>query len=330
MLESALLVAVVIATLGFAFTNGFHDASNSVATAVATGALTPRSAVVLAAFMNFLGAAVSTSLAWTISLGLIHPNHGSDGLVLLLAGVVGAIGWNLLTWWWGMPSSSSHALFAGLAGAALLSPGVLDFEHLASAVVLPLLISPVIGLVLALVGILAVHRFWHDADVRTLNPGFRYAQVLSGSAVAFGHGLQDAQKSMAVVLLALTLVDAGDTGAAPWVIVGCALAIALGTLSGGWRVTRTLARRIAPMDPARGFVAEAVSAGVLAVAALALRVPVSTTHTLVSAIVGTGVGLGVHTVQWNVVLRMVLVWVATPLAAAGLALLVRLVLLPVG
>nr|NLD40280.1 inorganic phosphate transporter [Actinomycetales bacterium] len=329
--DPALVAVVVAATLGFAFTNGFHDASNSVATTVTTRALTPRAAILLAAVMNAVGALLSTALARVVGFGLTSPPEGNAGLLLVLAGVLGAIGWNLITWWRGMPSSSSHALIAGLAGAALFAPGSLDGAALLTLVVLPMFISPVIGLGLGAGGTALVYRYFRERDYRETIRGFRYAQVISGAALALGHGLQDAQKSMGVIMLALVLGGASQaSGVTTWVVVSAAIALALGTIAGGWRVTRTLSRRITRITPATGFVAETVSAGILGIAALALRVPVSTTHVVASAIVGTGVYRGSYSVQWRTVLRMLFVWLATPLAAAALAAAVRLVLLPFG
>ncbi|MDO5494759.1 MAG: anion permease [bacterium] len=328
--DPALLALVVAATLGFAFTNGFHDASNSVATAVTTRALTPRAAVLLAAVMNAVGALLSTSLARVVGFGLADPPEGRTGLLLVLAGVCAAIVWNLLTWWRGMPSSSSHALIAGLAGAALLTPGVLDGGSLLALVVLPMLLSPVLGFALGIGGMRAVGRIFSGRDYRRSIRGFRYAQTISGAALALGHGLQDAQKSMGIIMLALVLGGAPSEEVTPWVVVSCAVALALGTLAGGWRVTRTLAWRITRINPPAAFVTETASALILGVAALALRVPVSTTHTVASVVVGTGVNRGVKQVQWNTVVRMLLVWVATPLGAGGIALVLRLALMPFG
>ncbi len=328
--DPALMAVVVACTLGFAFTNGFHDASNSVATAVTTRALTPRAAILLAAVMNAVGALLSTSLAHVVAFGLADPPAGRAGLLLVLAGVLGAIAWNLITWWRGMPSSSSHALIAGLAGAAVFAPGVLDLGSLLTLVVVPMLLSPLLGFALGYGGMVAVSRTFRDRDYRESIRGFRYAQTISGAALALGHGLQDAQKSMGVIMLALVLGGAQSGTVTPWVVVSCAVALALGTAAGGWRVTRTLSRRITRVNPPAAFVTETGSALILGVAALLVRVPVSTTHTVASAIVGTGVLRSPRAVQWNTVLRMLLVWLVTPLAAAALAAVVRLALLPFG
>ncbi|HZK06031.1 MAG TPA: anion permease [Actinomycetaceae bacterium] len=330
MTDPALVAVVIAATLGFAFTNGFHDASNSVATAVTTRALTPAAAIALAATMNAVGALLSTRLALLVGFGLVDPPTGRSGLLLVLAGVLGATLWNLLTWWHGMPSSSSQALIAGLAGATLLAPGMLDGAAIALQVAVPMLLSPVLGFLLAWLGMAAVTRLRAERDYSATVRGFRYAQTLSGAALALGHGLQDAQKSMGVILLALSLAGGDHDAALPWAVVSCAGALAAGTAAGGWRVTRTLSRRITAIDPPRGFVAEAVSALLLAVSALAFRVPASTTHTVTSSIVATGVHRGVRSVRWRTVGRIALTWLITPFAAAVFAAILRVLLLPFG
>ncbi len=264
-----LSVAVVIAlALGFTYTNGFHDVANSIATAVTTRALTPRVAVTLAAVANLVGAFFGTRVAESIGSGIISPSAGDRGLIVCAAGLIGAIAWNLLTWWRGLPSSSSHALIGGLGGAALAAGVPVHWDAVGELVIVPMLLSPVAGLLLgwaAMTGILWALR---NADRAVVGPRFRLAQTASAAAMAFGHGMQDAAKTAGVVVLALTVGGYhSSTASIPmWVLAVCAVALSAGTYAGGWRIVRTLGRRIIELSPAQGFAAEMTAAVILYVA----------------------------------------------------------------
>ncbi|MGQ7295134.1 anion permease [Quadrisphaera sp. KR29] len=324
------LAVVVVAALVFAAVNGAHDASDVIATPVATGALTPLAALLIAAVLNGLGGLLGSRLAETVAYGVLTPLDGRAGLVLVLAAWLGATAWNLLTWWRGTPTSSTHALVGGLAGAGAVVGASVDWTRAALQVALPLLVSPLLGLAVAgLVSLYVAWRFRHAAPGRT-HRHFRYAQVVSSSGVAVGHGLQDAQKTMGVLLLALVAAGALPHGSAVpwWVTVSASAALGLGTLAGGWRIVRTLAGRIAAVDPPTGFAAEATTTGVLALSAAGLGVPVSTTHTVTAAIAGAGAVRRPSAVRWRVLRRIAWSWVLTAPAAALAAAVLAAVLLP--
>lgn len=310
---AVVVVTVVVVALGFDFTNGFHDAANAIATSVSTRALTPRVALVMAAVMNLVGALLGTGVAQTIGSGIITPETGMSGLVVVLAGLLGAIAWNLATWWLGLPSSSSHALIGGLTGAGLASSTVVHWDVILTKVVLPMLVSPVVGFSLAFGVMLAVIWLFRGTSYHRTTRGFRYAQTVSAAAMALGHGLQDAQKTMGVIFLAL--LTGGYVGADDdlplWVIVAAASAISLGTWSGGWRIMRTLGRRIIHLDPARGFAAESIAATVLYTTAFVWEAPISTTHTITSAVMGVGATKRLSAVRWGVAKSIVAAWVLT-------------------
>lgn len=319
-MEPVLVVFVVALALGFDYTNGFHDAANAIATSVSTRALTPRAALIMAAVMNFLGALLGTEVAETIATQIVDLQHASShsALVVILCALVGAITWNMITWWYGLPSSSTHALIGGLVGAGLAGGFGVYGSSLVDKVVLPMIFSPLIGFGLAffvMVGLLWLIR--NRPPART-NRRFRFAQTVSAAAMALGHGLQDAQKTMGVIYLAL--LTAGwanpEEGIPLWVKLAAAAAISLGTYAGGWRIMRTLGRKIIELDPARGFVAESVSAVVLYVNAFALHAPVSTTHTITSAIMGVGATKRLSAVRWGVAKNIAGAWVLTIPAAA--------------
>jgi PiT family inorganic phosphate transporter len=259
------LLALVVATaLVFDFTNGFHDTATAAATSVSTRALSPRTAVALAAAMNFVGALLTTSVARTIGEDLIRTDAVTERL--LLAALIGAIAWNLITWRAGLPSSSTYALIGGLIGAAWVTarPSAIRWDQLAKRVALPSVISPLLGLVVAAILMLAVYWGFRNRRPGPLNRGFRLAQIGSGSLVALAHGASDAQKTMGVIVLALVAEGRTDSFAVPtWVILSAATAIALGTFAGGWRIMRTLGQRVLPLEPAQGFAAQSSPAGVL-------------------------------------------------------------------
>jgi PiT family inorganic phosphate transporter len=317
--ELALVVAVIAIALIFDYTNGFHDAANAIATSVSTRALTPRVALLMAAVMNFVGAFVGTEVAETVGKGIITTPAGEHGLVIVLSALVGAITWNLITWYFGLPSSSSHALIGGLVGAGLASASTVLWSGIVDKVVIPMVVSPSVGFLGAFGLMTLILWVFRRSNPGKVNRGFRLAQSLSAAAMALGHGLQDAQKTMGVMFLALLTtghVAPGD-GIPLWVQISAATAISLGTYSGGWRIMRTLGRRIIHLDPARGFASEAVAATVLYVMAIGLHAPVSTTHTITSAVMGTGATKRLSAVRWGVARGIITAWILT-IPAAGL------------
>jgi inorganic phosphate transporter, PiT family len=318
-MELAIIIAVVLVALVFDYTNGFHDAANAIATSVSTGALTPRVALAMAAVMNFVGAFLGQKVAHTVS-EVIDPGPGSHGLVIVMAGLIGAISWNLLTWYYGLPSSSTHALIGGLVGAALAAGATAHWDVVIEKVVLPMLVSPVVAFSLGFAVMLAIMWMFRRANPSKTNRGFKMAQTVSAGAMALGHGLQDAQKTMGVIFLALLTGGyvSADDPLPLWVIVSAATAISLGTWSGGWRIMRTLGRRIIHLDPARGFAAESVAASVLYTTAYVFEAPISTTHTITSAVMGVGATKRLSAVRWGVARSIVIAWVLT-FPAAGLA-----------
>ena len=320
-MSDGLLVVVVVVALLFDFTNGFHDTANAVATSVSTRALTPRIAVLIAAIMNFLGAFTSTAVAKTVGGGLINTNYLTGHLIL--AALFGAIAWNLFTWYLGLPSSSSHALVGGLVGAALASgePDPVDWGGIWSKVAWPGLASPIIGFAIA--GGLMLLILWIFRRIRPgpLNRGFRGAQILSGSFMAFAHGTNDAQKTMGVIALALFAAGhTSDPTVIPtWVIVAAGAAIALGTYVGGWRIMRTMGTRIFKLEPPQGFAAQTTASAVLYTVATRYGFPVSTTHVISSSVMGAGATTRVSAVRWGVAADIVTAWILTLPAAALVA-----------
>ena len=318
-MDLAIVIAVVVIALAFDYTNGFHDAANAIATSVSTRALTPRIALILAAVMNFVGALLGQQVAHTVSDTIVPPD-GSHGLVVVMAGLIGAITWNLVTWYFGLPSSSSHALIGGLVGAALAASAAVHWSTILDKVVIPMVVSPLVGFGRAFLVMLTIMWVFRRGNPHRISRGFRFMQTLSASALALGHGLQDAQKTMGVIFLALVTGGyySADDSLPLWVIVAAASAISLGTYSGGWRIMRTLGRRIIHLDPPRGFSAESVGAGVLYTTAFAFQAPVSTTHIITSAIMGAGATKRRSAVRWGVAKNILAAWVLT-FPAAGLA-----------
>ena len=317
-MEIAIIIAVVVVALVFAYTNGFHDAANAVATSVATGALTPRIALGMASVMNFVGAFLGQEVAQTVS-DTIDPGSGNRGLVIVMAGLIGAITWNLITWYYGLPSSSSHALIGGLIGAALAAGSAAQWEVVIAKVVIPMFLAPLVAFALAFGLMIAIMWLFRDANPSRANRGFKVAQTVSAGAMALGHGLQDAQKTMGVIFLALLAGGhvAESEGLPMWVVMAAATAISLGTWSGGWRIMRTLGWRIIDLDPPRGFAAESVAASVLYTTAYVFEAPISTTHTITSAVIGAGATKRRSAVRWRVVKSILTAWVLT-FPAAGL------------
>ncbi|GGO68385.1 inorganic phosphate transporter [Nonomuraea cavernae] len=322
-LTLALVISVVVIALIFDYTNGFHDAANAIATSVSTRALTPRAALFMAAAMNFIGAHLGTQVAQTVGKGIIDAPQGSHGLVIVASGLIGAIAWNLITWRFGLPSSSSHALIGGLVGAALASASLVHWDGVVDKVVIPMILSPLMGFTLAAAIMIAIYWIFRNAQPGKTNRGFRYAQTVSAAAMALGHGLQDAQKTMGVIFLALVVggYAAPQDEIPQWVILAAATAISLGTYAGGWRIMRTLGRRIIALDPPQGFAAETAAATVLYGAAIGFGAPISTTHTITSAIMGVGSTKRLSAVRWGVAGNIVTAWVLTIPAAALVAAL---------
>lgn len=322
-MELALVVLVVAIALAFGYTNGFHDAANAIATSVSTRALTPRVALAMAAVFNLLGALLGEGVARTIGSGIITPESGDRGLVIVLAGLLGAIAWNLLTWWWGLPSSSSHALIGGLAGSGLAAASTVHWDVIATKVVIPMVASPLVGFGLAYLLMVGILWAFRNSVPGKTNRRFKLAQTVSAAAMALGHGLQDAQKTMGVIVLALVAGGYDDgTGIPLWVKLAAGVAIAAGTYAGGWRIMRTLGRRIIELDPARGFAAETVAASVLYTTAFAWQAPISTTYTITSAVAGVGATRRLSAVRWAVARQIVTAWVLTiPMAGLSAALL---------
>ena len=332
-MEFALVVLVVALALSFDYTNGFHDAANAIATSVSTRALTPRAALIMAAVMNFAGALLGTEVAETIATSIVDLNgvDSHTALIVVLCALVGAIVWNLITWWFGLPSSSTHALIGGLVGAGLAGGLAIYGSAIVDKVVLPMIFSPLVGFGLAFVAMVGLLWAFRRAAPSKTTRRFRLAQTVSAAAMALGHGLQDAQKTMGVIFMALLTVGWAnpDDGIPLWVKLAAAAAISAGTYSGGWRIMRTLGRKIIELDPARGFVAESVSAIVLYVNAFALHAPVSTTHTITSAIMGVGATKRLSAVRWGVAKNIGIAWVLTIPAAALVAAVMYWILSPI-
>ncbi|MCM2420735.1 MULTISPECIES: inorganic phosphate transporter [unclassified Streptomyces] len=315
----ALIVTIGVA-LGFTYTNGFHDSANAIATSVSTRALTPKAALAMAAVMNLAGAFLGSGVAKTVSKGLIETPQGRSGMAVLFAALVGAIVWNLVTWYFGLPSSSSHALFGGMVGAALAGGITVIWSGVLDKVVIPMFLSPVVGLVVGYLVMLAILWMFRKSNPHKAKRGFRIAQTVSAAAMALGHGLQDAQKTMGVVVMALTIADVQNGDSIPtWVKFACAAMLSLGTYAGGWRIMRTLGRRIIELDPPQGFAAETTAASILYTTSYVFQAPVSTTHVITSAIMGVGATKRVKAVRWGVAKNIVAGWFITMPAAAIVA-----------
>ena len=327
------LVAVVAVALFFDFTNGFHDTANSIATSVSTRALTPRAAVVSAAVLNFLGAFASFEVAATVAKGIVNPDVIT--LDIVLAGLVGAITWNLITWYLGLPSSSSHALIGGVAGSAAAAAGfdVIQWQGLREKVLIPSLAAPFFGVIVAAALMIGLTWVIARRAPALINRVFRRLQLISGGFVAFTHGTNDAQKTMGII--ALALVASGhlsqDFERPPlWVIVSAALAMAAGTYAGGWRIIKTLGQRVAKLDPPQGFAAQTACASILWLTAR-YGFPVSTTHTISGSVLGAGASRRLSAVRWGVAGNILVAWVLTIPAAAGVGALMELLTrLPAG
>src|SRR4051812_6246292 len=314
-----IVVLVVVVALVFDFTNGFHDTANAMATTIATGALKPKIAVGIAAILNFAGAFISITVAATVAKGIVDSEVVTT--TMIFAGLVGAITWNLITWWFGVPSSSSHALIGGMIGAAVAGVGfsAVEGQGVLAKVIVPALIAPVLAGLVACAATIIVYRLIKRFTAARAERGFRWAQVASSSMVALAHGTNDAQKTMGVICLALIAngnLSGGDNFAVPdWVVFACATAIALGTYTGGWRIIKTLGTKVTEVRPPQGFSSEEVAATVI-LASSHFGYPLSTTHVVSGAVTGSGVGRPGARVDWAIARRIVAGWVLT-LPAAG-------------
>ena len=322
-----LLIAVIAAALIFDYVNGFHDTANAIATSVSTRALSVKSAITIAAVLNFAGAMASTAVAKTIGKGIVDPLVITQ--MVVLAGVVGAIIWDIITWYWGLPSSSSHAIIGGMIGAVIAHAG---FGHLQTEglqkIIMALILSPVLGTCMGFAFmVLFLWIFRHKAPYG-VNKGFRRCQVVTASMMSFSHGTADAQKSMGIITMALLSYGAIPSFEVPmWVKVSCALAMALGTAAGGWRIIKTVGRDFVKLQPVNGFSVDA-SASTVILAASWLGLPTSTTHVVTSSILGVGLSKRMSAVNWKIAGRILVAWVLTIPASAVVSFVVYMVFSP--
>lgn len=322
-----MLVLVIAASLLFDYINGFHDTANAIATCVSTRALSIRSAIIMAAGLNFAGAMISTKVAATIGKGIVDA--GSITQMVVLAGVAGAIIWDLITWYYGLPSSSSHAIIGGIMGSVIAHAGMsaLHWGGL-KTIVLALLVSPVLGTLLGFIFMVLMMWSFRNKSPYGLNKSFRKLQIVSAAFMAFSHGTADAQKSMGVITMALVSYGSLSTFAVPtWVKIACAVAMAFGTAAGGWRIIKTVGRDFVKLQPVHGFCVETASAGVI-LGASAMGMPTSTTHVITSAILGVGLSKRMSAVNWGIASRIVVAWVLTIPASGAVAFVTYMVLSP--
>jgi PiT family inorganic phosphate transporter len=319
MSSDVILVIVVGTALAFDFTNGFHDTANVVATSISTRAASPQVAIGLASLLNFAGAFISISVAATVANDVVDPAAVTPTVVF--AGLIGAIAWNLITWWLGLPSSSSHALIGGVVGSAVAASGfdAVLADGLVGKVLVPAVVAPVLALAVAGIAIGVAYRVVGRQRPGTITRGFRYGQIVSGGLLALAHGTNDAQKTMGVITLALIANGTLGANSDPplWVIVSAATAIALGTYSGGWRIIRTTGTRIIKMDAAQGFSAQGAGAAVI-LASTHFGFPLSTTHVINGGVMGAGAGKRLSAVRWGVAGNIVVAWLLTLPAAAAI------------
>ena len=315
-----LLILIVVVALVFDFTNGAHDCANAIATVVSTKVVTPRFAVGCAALLNLIGALLGTEVAKTLGSGIVLPSVVEGSHVLVLAALVGAITWNCITWYFGIPSSSSHALIGGLIGAAMANSGLegLNLGGIVSKVLVPLVVSPLSGYLVGFLLMWIIYWAFSHVARKTVNRTFRKLQLLSAGFMATSHGLNDAQKTMGIVTLALMIfgyLDSSHVEVPLWVKLSCAGAMALGTAIGGWKIVKTMGHRIFKLEPVHGFAAETSASLVIAGASM-LGAPVSTTHTISACIFGVGSTKRLSAVRWTVAGQLVVAWVLTLPAAA--------------
>jgi PiT family inorganic phosphate transporter len=317
-------VIVVVTALAFDFTNGFHDTANVVATSISTRAMPPKLAVGFASLLNFAGAFISLKVAATVGSGIVQSDAVTPTVVF--AGLIGAIGWNLITWYWGLPSSSSHALIGGLVGSVIAADGTgaVISGGLVGKVIVPALVSPVLAFIAAAIGILIVYRMVGALKPGPVTSGFKLGQLVSGGLLSLAHGTNDAQKTMGVITLALIAhgdISPNNFHVPQWVVVVSATAIALGTYSGGWRIIKTMGSRIIKMDAAQGFSAQGAGAAVI-LAASHYGFPLSTTHVISGGVMGSGAAKRLSAVRWGVAGNMVGAWILTIPAAGAMGALI--------
>lgn len=328
-----LVVLVVIMALVFDYINGFHDTANAIATVVSTRVLSPRSAIILAAVLNFVGALVAQNVAKTIASGLVDKQFVNQSVIL--SAILGAIIWNLITWKYGIPSSSSHALIGGLCGAVISRGGIdaLKLDGLKEKVLVPLVMSPAIGVAIGFILMWLIYLIARKIKSNNAMMIFKPLQILSSSLMAFSHGSNDAQKSMGIITLALVaggFIPKSDKIIIPlWVMLSCALVMALGTAAGGWRIIKTMGHKILRMEPPQGFAAE-TGASIVILLASKLGIPVSTTHVISSSIFGVGLAKNKNAVRWIVARDMVFAWVLTIPASAIMAMILSYALMMAG
>lgn len=317
------LVMIVLVALIFDYTNGAHDSANAIATIVSTKVLSPKTAVFMAACLDFLGALVGTKVAATIGTGIVHPGMVEGCHSLILAALLGAIFWNVLTWFFGLPSSSSHSLIGGLIGSAIAYGGwnTLNYRSINEKVILPLIFSPLAGLIVGYLLMVLLAWICNNVHPRKCNAIFRKIQVVSSAFMATSHGLNDAQKTMGIVTLALFLFHEIPTMEVPlWVKLMCAAAMGTGTATGGWKIIKTMGHKIFKLEAIHGFAAE-TSAATVIIAASAIGAPISTTHTIASTVLGVGASKRLSAVRWGIAGNMVVAWVLTIPASASVAAL---------
>jgi len=320
-----LLVLVIFTALVFEYINGFHDSANAIATVVSTKVLTARAAILYAGVLNIIGAFLGTHVATTVGKGIIETESVTQGVIL--CALLSAIIWNLITWYYGIPSSSSHALIGGLMGAGISKAGydVVQFEGVFRKVLLPMVTSPLIGFLIGFFCMVVIMWLCAKAKPAVVNRYFKKMQLVSAGIMALSHGTNDAQKTMGIITLALVSFHALPTFEVPfYVVLGCAVTMGLGTMGGGWRIIRTMGNKMIKLKPVHGFAAE-TSAAAIILAASHFGIPVSTTHIISTSIMGVGSAKGVHAVKWGIVGNIVMAWVLTiPICMFIAALLYRL------
>ena len=316
-----LLLAVLALAVSFDYVNGFHDTANAIATSVSTRALRPYQAILMSATANFLGALAGTAVAKFVAAGIVTIPGGDEGQLIVAAALVGAIAWNLITWRAGIPSSSSHALIGGIIGAAIgaVGTGALKVDGILSKVILPLVVSPILGISIGFGLMVVLLNVFRHAHPQRINERFRRLQVLSAAYMAFSHGSNDAQKTMGVMTLALVAAGIIPEPVVPlWIILLAASAISLGTAGGGWRIIRTMGQKVVKLDPVHGFAAETTAATII-LGASTLGIPVSTTHVISTAIMGVGSSDRFSAVRWGVAGDIIIAWILTLPASAAMA-----------
>ncbi len=336
--ELAFAIVLIIVALGFDFTNGFHDSSNAIATSVSTRAIPLKVALVMAALLNFVGAYIGAVTGAKVSSTIqdVVPNipTGAPALALIGGALVGAIAWNLLTWYFGIPSSSTHALIGAVTGSALIGVWIgvaedaVNWSILWNKVIIPMVTSPFVGLILAFILMRIIAKIFANMNPQRVGRGFRHAQTVSAASMALGHGLQDAQKTMGIIMLILFSIGETEKGTEPflWVVILCSAAIGLGTAAGGKKVMKTLGRRIGEIDPPRGFAAETVASGVLYFTAYVVAAPVSTTQVITGSVMGAGAERRLQAVRWSVGKTILMAWIITLPGAAVFGAVAHLII----